>query len=213
MIEPVFIEGPVGRIQLTIDPLPVPARGIAVISHPQPLLGGTPRHIVPHTLARCLSEAGWLAVRPSFRGVDGTAGEYSGGVGEAEDMLAVVQHLRRHFPGLPLALVGFSFGAHVFARTAYALEQDQSLDALVLLGLPVGVVAGGRNYEAMPVPERTLLIHGEADDIAPLANVLSWVRLEQRPVLVFPGANHFFKGCLDKVANKVREHLNLALAR
>lgn len=168
---------------------------------------------MPHTLARRLSETGWLAVRPSFRGVDGTAGEYSDGVGEAEDMLAVVQHLRSQFAGLPLALVGFSFGAHVFARTACALEQDQPLDALVLMGLPVGVVAGGRNYDAMSVPERTLLMHGEADDIAPLTNVLSWARLEQRPVLVFPGANHFFKGCLDKVANKVREHLDLALTQ
>lgn len=205
--EQFFINGPAGKIQIIIDRPPVPALGIVVISHPQPLLGGSPRHVVPLTLSRRLSMAGWIAVRPSFRGVDGTEGEYSGGMGETVDSAVVVRYLRRRFEGLPVAMVGFSFGAHVFARTVCDMEQEEAIEKVVLLGLPIGEVEGGRHYPAMPVPERTLLIHGERDDIAPFANVLDWARSEYRPVLLFSGANHFFKGCLDQVADRILEHL------
>lgn len=108
------IAGPVGRIQLTYNaPQEAPA-GIALISHPQPLLGGTPRHIVPHSTANRLV--------PGFRGVEGSDGAYADGIGEADDTVVVVRHLRQQYPGLPLALVGFSFGAHVYARAACLLE-------------------------------------------------------------------------------------------
>lgn len=202
---PLLIDGPAGRIQLLIDAPAGPPRGVAMVSHPQPLLGGSPRHLVPLTLARRLSKAGWLAVRPSFRGVDGTEGEYAEGIGEAQDSQAVVAYLRERYPDLPLALVGFSFGAYVFARTARDLAQPA--EAVVLMGLPVGTVPGGRHYEPMALPADCLLLHGEADEMAPLANLLDWARPEQRPVTLFAGANHFFKGCLDRAVDQVLAHL------
>ncbi len=52
---PLLIDGPAGRIQLLIDAPAGPPRGVAMVSHPQPLLGGSPRHLVPLTLARRLS--------------------------------------------------------------------------------------------------------------------------------------------------------------
>ncbi|WP_106409305.1 alpha/beta hydrolase, partial [Teichococcus deserti] len=156
-----FLSGPAGQIQLTVTEPAGSPRGIVLISHPQPLLGGSPRHIVPHTIARRLSDAGWIAVRPSFRGVDGSEGRYAEGIGEAEDASLVAQTLRDEHPGLPLALVGFSFGAHVYARLACALEDEAPAAAIVLMGLPVGRVPGGRDYAALPIPRRTLLLHGQ----------------------------------------------------
>ena len=82
----------------------------------------------------------------------------------------MVAYLRERYPDLPLALVGFSFGAYVFARTARDLAQPA--EALVLMGLPVGTVPGGRHYEPMALPADCLLLHGEADEMAPLANLL-----------------------------------------
>jgi alpha/beta superfamily hydrolase len=205
-----FVSGPAGQIQLTVTMPPGAPRGLALISHPQPLLGGSPRHIVPHTAARRLSEAGWIAVRPSFRGVDGSEGGYAEGSGEAEDGLAIAAALRTEHPALPLALVGFSFGAHVYARLACLLEQNSPAAAVVLMGLPVGLVPGGRFYEAMPLPRRALLLHGEEDAMAPLASLLEWGRGQHHPVTVFPGADHFFKGCLDRTLDLVEDHLRLA---
>ena len=203
-----FIAGPAGQIQLTTTMPATPPVGVVMISHPQPLLGGSPQHIVPHRAAWRLSEAGWIAVRPSFRGVDGSEGEYAEGAGEAEDGLVIAAHLREAYPGLPLALLGFSFGAHVYARLACALEQDEPAAAVVLMGLPVGRVPGGRDYEAMPIPERTLLLHGQDDAMAPLPSLLAWGRATHHPVTVYPGTDHFFKGCLDKVLDVVARPLS-----
>lgn len=201
-----LIEGPAGLIELIIDEPSGPARGIVVVSHPQPLLGGSPHHLVPLTLARKLSAEGWRVVRPSFRGVGKSTGVHDEGVGESEDSIIVVNHLQQLYPQLPIALVGFSFGAHVFARVACALEG--TLHAVALLGLPVGWVPGGRFYEPLELPANCLLLHGEQDEMAPLANLLDWARPGRRAVVVYPGSNHFFKGCLAQVAQHVTTHLN-----
>ena len=200
-----LIDGPVGKLQLLIDRPGVPPQGIALISHPQPLLGGSPRHRVPLTLSRKLCGAGWLTVRPSFRGVDGSEGDYTEGIGEAQDMPVVIEHLRSEYPDLPLALVGFSFGAYVFARVASELPSPAQ--AIALMGLPVGTVPGGRDYEAQAVPADCLLLHGEADEMAPLANLLDWARPQQREVVLYTGADHFFKGCLEQAVERVLQHL------
>ena len=205
-----LIDGPVGQIELLIDHPAGPPKGVVLVSHPQPLLGGSPRHIVPLTLARQMCAAGWQVVRPSFRGVGQTQGAHDEGIGEAEDSIAVVRYLTQAMPQLPVALVGFSFGAYVFARVACALEGQ--LHAVALLGLPVDNVPGGRYYEPLPVPTDCLLLHGEHDEMAPLANLLQWAGPQQRAVSVYAGANHFFKGCLGRAAEQVIAHLVLKTA-
>lgn len=214
MIE--FTTGPAEQIQLlTETPPDGPAAtpiGIAMISHPQPLLGGSPRHLVPHSIAKRLVAEGWIAVRPSFRGVGESAGTYGEGVGETEDAVLIAEHLRAHYPGRPLALVGFSFGAHVYARVACALEANAPADAIVLMGMPVGLTPGGRECEAFPIPARSLLLHGQDDAIAPLSQVLDWARTSHHPVVVIPGVDHFFKGVLPSVVGQVVTDLREMIA-
>jgi len=210
MIE--FMTGPAGQIQLVIEPPAGTPIGIAMISHPQPLLGGSPRHLVPHSMAKRLVEEGWIAVRPAFRGVGESAGTYDEGRGETEDAVLIAGGLRDRYPDLPLALVGFSFGAHVYARTACALEPRTPADAVVLMGLPIGLTPGGREYEALPIPTRSLLLHGQDDTMAPLSHVLDWARATHHPVTVMPGTDHFFKGGLPSVLDQVARHLR-AVAR
>ena len=200
-----LVDGAAGQIQMIVDEPAGRPLGVALVAHPQPLLGGSPLHVVPVTLARTLVADGWIVVRPAFRGVGKTTGAHDGGIGEAEDCVAVIDHLAVRYPDMPLALVGFSFGAHVFARVA--CKSPVKVSAIALLGLPVGLVPGGRHYQALPLPDGCLLVHGEEDEMAPLANLLEWARPEQRPVLVYPGSNHFFKGCLAQVARCVADHL------
>jgi alpha/beta superfamily hydrolase len=45
-----------------------------------------------------------------------------------------------------------------------------------------------------PVPQDSLLIHGEADEVVPLSATLDWARPQALPVMVFPGVGHFFHG-------------------
>ena len=83
---------------------------------------------------------------------------------------------------LPLVLAGFSFGAYVQTRVA----QRVPVQGMVLVGPAVN------RFPAQAVPPFTLVIHGENDDTVPIAAVLDWARPQDLPVVVVPGADHFF---------------------
>ncbi len=157
-----FVAGEAGKIELIVDRPRDGARGIAVVAHPHPVQGGTAAHKVPHVLAKALAARGYLTVRPNFRGVGGTEGEHDVGNGETTDTVAVVNHLRREYPGLPLVLAGFSFGAYVMARTVEVLHgQGVPCPHLILTGMPWGTIPGHRSYETPAVPSTALVVHGE----------------------------------------------------
>jgi hypothetical protein len=121
---------------------------------------------------------GYEAWRPNFRGVGATEGVHDEGRGELEDFAAVLKSIRTE----KFVLAGFSFGASVVAR----LAEREKPEWLVLVGIGVTRLA------APPVPAGTLLIHGENDDTVPLAAVLDWARPQELPVVLIPGADHFF---------------------
>lgn len=199
------IPGPAGQIELLVDSPGDAVHGVAVIAHPQPLLGGSAEHKIPHVLARGACEVGWLAVRPNFRGVGTTAGQHDDGVGEADDMLAVVDAVAG---ALPLALIGFSFGAFVQAKVARHLANvGRPATHVILLGMPVGAIAGRRTYDPGKVPHGSVVIHGQLDEQVPLSAVLQWAAIDPQPVVVIPAADHFFKGRLPLLRSLVQSEL------
>jgi len=173
-----FVAGHAGRIECAVDKPDAPATGAALIAHPHPLFGGTLDNKVVQTLARAFLERGYETWRPNFRGVGETEGVHDEGRGELEDLDAVVRSIQAD----KLVLAGFSFGASLAARLAEKVEEEW----LVLVGLGVTRLA------APPVPAGTLVIHGENDDTVPLAAVLDWARPQELPVVIVPGADHFF---------------------
>jgi len=173
-----FVAGPAGRIECAVDRPESAPRGVALIAHPHPLYGGTLDNKVVQTLARSFLELGYETWRPNFRGVGATEGVHDEGRGELDDLRAVLKFLKVEKP----VLAGFSFGAAVQARLAASVAPER----LVLVG--VGVT----RLETPAVPEGTLVIHGENDDTVPLAAVLEWARPQDLPVILVPGADHFF---------------------
>jgi alpha/beta superfamily hydrolase len=173
-----FIAGPAGRIECAVDKPEGAARGIALIAHPHPLYGGTLDNKVVQTLARAFVELGYESWRPNFRGVGETEGVHDEGRGELEDLAAVLEKIRTE----KFVLAGFSFGAALMARLAERTRPQW----LVLVG--VGIT----RLDAPAVPAGTLVIHGENDDTVPLAAVLDWARPQELPVVLVPGADHFF---------------------
>lgn len=188
--------GPAGNIELVVDHpavFPVegadePARGVAIVAHPHPLFGGSLDNKVAQTLARVFAELGYVAIRPNFRGVGASEGVHDHGEGETDDLIAVIDWAQGRFGPLPVALAGFSFGAYVATRVAARVPAER----MVLVGMPNGVVTGGRTYVPGPVAPDTIVIHGEHDETAPLANVLEWARPQDLPIVLVPGADHFF---------------------
>ena len=173
-----FVVGPAGRIECAVDQPDGAARGVALIAHPHPLFGGSLDNKVVQTLARAFIELGYEAWRPNFRGVGQTEGMHDEGRGELADLTAVLDSIKTE----KFVLAGFSFGASLVAQ----LAQNRKPEWLVLVG--VGIT----RIMAPPVPAGTLVIHGENDDTVPLAAVMDWARPQELPVVVVPGAEHFF---------------------
>lgn len=192
-----LVEGPAGAMEVVVDASAGLARGMAVVAHPQPLLGGSATHKIPHLLARALRDAGWLAVRPNFRGVGASQGRHDNGIGETDDVLTLIARMRETHPDLPLALVGFSFGAFVQSRVARRLaDRGEPARRTVLAGMPAGEVEGGRQYLPEGNLPNALIVHGENDERVALGAVLDWARPQSQPIVIVPGADHFFTGRL-----------------
>lgn len=186
------LDGPAGAIEVIVENPGAP-RGIALICHPHPLFGGANTNKVAQTLARTFARMDYVALRPNFRGVGESAGTHDEGVGETDDMLAVLADAKCRYGDLPVALAGFSFGAYVQTRVAKALAAaNHPAQRLVLVGTAAGHVEGARQYETEAVAGDTIVIHGSEDETVPLANVLAWAKPQELPVVVVPGADHFF---------------------
>jgi uncharacterized protein len=191
----VFVAGPAGRLECAIDAPAGGASGIALIAHPHPQFGGTLDNKVVQTLARAFVELGFVALRPNFRGVGASEGVYDDGRGEVEDLAAALDWGRREFGALPIALAGFSFGAAMQARLAARAASQR----MALVGVAVG------SFEVPAVPPDTLVVHGEQDETVPLIAVLAWARPQELPVVVVPGADHFFHRKLPVLRAIVRQ--------
>jgi alpha/beta superfamily hydrolase len=190
--ERVVLDGPDGAIELFVENQEAP-QGIALIAHPHPLFGGTADNKVVTTLARTFREKGCITLRPNFRGVGGSVGAHDNGGAETEDLLAVHTWAREKYGDLPLYLAGFSFGAFVITRVAKRLsEAGTPARRIVLVGTAAGFVEGARSYQTEAVTPDTLVIHGSIDETVRLANVLAWAEPLELPVVVVPGADHFF---------------------
>jgi alpha/beta superfamily hydrolase len=190
-----FIDGPAGRLEAATAMPGGECRGIALVAHPHPLHGGTMDNKVVTTLSKAFGRLGLAAFRLNFRGTGQSEGGFDQGIGETEDMLALADHARRELGELPITLAGFSFGGYVQTRVMERLEARQ----LVLVAPAV------KRFEVGPVPADTLVIHGEQDDVVPLADVLDWARPQSLPITVVPGAGHFFHGQLNLLARIVSD--------
>ena len=194
------LAGPAGALEGALDLPDTAPRGIALVAHPHPLYGGTMDNKVAQTLARAFVALGYAAARINFRGVGKSEGKYDEGRGETDDMAALLAHMQQQYPGLPVALSGFSFGTVVQARLQQRLtEAGTPAERLVLVGTAAG------KWEVPAVPANTMLIHGEHDETISLDDVLDWARPQDLPVLVIPGADHFFHRKLQHIKNFVVE--------
>lgn len=176
----------VGRLETVIDDPETERRGLLLVAHPHPLHGGSLENKVVTTLARAANEAGWVSVRPNFRGVGMSDGNFDAGVGETDDLLTVTRFVEASYPGLPWVLAGFSFGAYVQHR----LRQQLDARRLILVAPAVTM------YEFDPVPADTVVIFGDADELIPPAAIRLWADQHGLASRIIPEAGHFFHGKL-----------------
>lgn len=139
--------------------------------------------------AKALQEAGYACLRFNFRGVGASQGVHDEGRGEQDDVRTALDELRRRFPGLPLILGGFSFGAAMAYRVGV---REKDLKALFVMGLPVSSIERAHRPEGLPL----LIVQGEQDRFGSGAEVQAFVETLAPPVTVkiVLGSDHFFSG-------------------
>jgi alpha/beta superfamily hydrolase len=116
-------------------------------------------------------------------------GTHDNGQGEQDDLLAVFEHLREKHGGdnLPFVLAGFSFGTFVLSHVAERLAQAGTpAERLVFVG------TAASRWQVANVPPDTIVIHGNEDETVPIQSVYDWAAPQELPVIVIPGAEHFF---------------------
>lgn len=196
-----FINGPAGKLEAIISkPSEITdTTPLIVISHPHPLYGGTMTNKVVHILAKTFSEMA-ITVRFNFRGVGQSEGEFAQGIGESEDLLAVVEEVQKWHPAGPLWLAGFSFGAYV----SWRVLPGTAAEKLLLVAPPVSM------YPFEEKPEITIpwvVIQGGQDEVIDSQAVQQWLdRQNSAPVVIWmEEAGHFFHGRLNDIREKLIE--------
>jgi len=185
----IFIPGPVGKLEcLELQPLTANTLGIAIVFHPDPKAGGTYTNKVVQTIAKVLCQNGYLVICPNLRGVGNSEGTHDMGHGEVDDGLYIHNYLRNKYGDrLPLVLGGFSFGTAVASNLATKIAYEK----LILIGPAVS-----RYTVSIENVSKTIVIHGEDDEVIAAQDVWAWSRTHNLPIMWFPSTGHFFHGKL-----------------
>ena len=202
------------RLEATLRIPDQPPTAIVVIAHALPTHGGTMRTPIMAAIARACAERGWYALRFNFRGVGASAGEWTGGRHETDDVAAAVEYARAIAPGLPLGLVGYSFGA--FQALAFldrggradavhaAIQRRGGVDAVALVG--VGTKDVTFAPRALPtIPDGTFIIAAENDQFGTAEELRAAV--PHARIATVSDVDHFFVGKRDEVGTLVADEL------
>jgi alpha/beta superfamily hydrolase len=200
----IFLEGPAGSLEALLWTVAAerPAE-VALVCHPHPLFGGTMHNKVVFQAARAVHEAGMPVLRFNFRGAGMSHGAHDQGRGEQGDVRAAIDYLVAEFPGVPIVLAGFSFGAYVGLRVGCA---DARVARVIGLGIPVN------KWDMTYLREcrkPKLFISGAKDEFGSLGKIeeLFAELPEPKKLRIVDGVDHFFTGKLDEVGREIGEWL------
>jgi len=175
-----------------------------VITHPHPLYGGDMHNNVVDTVSRAYQKNGYTTLRFNFRGVGGSQGSYSDGVGEQEDVRAAVSYLA-HIGARQIDLAGYSFGAWV---NALAVNDGLKVDNMIMVSPPVAFI----DFKSISnLSSLKLIVTGSRDDIAP-AEMVEKLYPAWNPTAKFEvigGADHFYGGYQDKLEAVLADFLKI----
>lgn len=194
--------GPEGALEADAFDGSDPEAPFAIVCHPHPLLGGTMDNKVVTTTVRALQGTGMATVRFNFRGVAASAGTYDGGAGETLDALAVAEWGTARWPGRPVVLAGFSFGAYVALRLAQVLAPAR----LITIAPPIGRF----DFDGLKAPACPwLILQGDADEVVDSERVREWARSlpDHVRLEMLPGVGHFFHGRLPELRDRVQREI------
>ncbi len=200
-----LIPVPHGQLEAIVkEPRHAANKGVALVLHPHPLGGGTMHNKVVFRAASALNDAGLITLRINFRGVGQSTGEHDEGRGELEDVRAGLDYLTNNYPGRPILLCGFSFGARVGLEVGMS---DQRVQSLISIGTPVGKY----DFSFLKACRKPLLfVHGDHDEfgtLSELQQLVDEIKMHNpgAKLHVAKGSGHFFEGHLDELKQAITD--------
>ena len=183
---------------------PDEARRAVVVCHPHPKLGGTMNAPLLLALRDRLVEEGWAVVRFNFRGIGASEGEASTGEAEVADAQGALAWTKERYPEAVVATLGWSFGAAVALRTVCAGAGTAAVVAIAPAVKPrPGITAGLPHPGEVELDTPVLLICAVNDDLVAVDDCRAWAKATGVELEEMRGANHFFWGKYDDLAETV----------
>jgi alpha/beta superfamily hydrolase len=147
---------------------------------------------VPLAIAKTLSDVARDVVawaRFDFRGVGASGGVYDGGRGEVDDTCAVIEHLRRLAPGVPVSVCGHSFGSWIGLRAA-AAEPAEHVERVLLVAPSTRFFESWDDALAFAGPKTIFL--GDRDEFCDVDEGRALAERLGAELRVFEGFDHHF---------------------
>lgn len=176
-----------------------------VMCHPHPQQGGNMQNNVVDGVCKALEAAGIATLRFNFRGVGGSQGEYSGGVGEQDDARGAVAYLSPQVERIGLA--GYSFGS----RITMALAIEGLVRAAAFIAPTNNTIAEGAELAGFKGPK--LFISGTGDHAVDHEELRKFVDdlADPKEFHVVPDIDHFWWGAERLVGETVAGFFKKAL--
>jgi uncharacterized protein len=158
-----------------------------IVTHPHPLYGGDMSNMVVELIIAAFRSKGFSTLKFNFRGVGGSQGTYSDGVGEAGDVCAAAKYLKAQ-KIQKVFLAGYSFGAWVIASVKC---DDVVFEKIVMVSPPVAFI----DFKPIKkIDNLMLVITGSHDEFAPPEQIKNLLPVWNRSAdfEIIDGADHFY---------------------
>ena len=162
----VIFTGPAGRLEGRYQPSKEKSAPIAIVLHPHPQFGGTMNNKIVYDLFYMFQKRDFTTLRFNFRGIGRSQGEFDHGTGELSDAAAALDWMQSLHPDSKSCWVaGYSFGAWIGMQLLMRRPEIEGF---------ISIAPQPNTYDfsfLAPCPSSGLIIHGDADKVAPPKDV------------------------------------------
>ncbi len=210
-VSELMFNGAAGRLEGKVHVATEAGAPAVLILHPHPLHGGNMNNKVVYRMFHTFVDQGCTVLRFNFRGVGNSEGKYDGGVGEMVDASIALDRLIAIAPEAQSYWVcGFSFGAWIALQI---VMRRPEVSKFIVVAPP----AHSYDFSFFACHAEGLFVQGTKDGIVAEEKVYELYEKinkqhdSQIEYIPINGADHFFTGQLDQLAEVMESYISAQL--
>jgi len=159
---------------------------VIIIMHPHSLMGGNMDNPIVQKSQQIFASKNFSTVRFNFRGVGYSTGVFDEGIGEQDDLKAIISFVKKNGRN-QIDLMGYSFGAWVLAHASDKVDHERSM----MISPPVAFMDFSK---IQVIPKLSHVITGRRDEFAPPDKVQQFIEKWQSDAKldIIDNADHFY---------------------